>query len=311
MKYRSFVKRYLLLLPTGTALLVLVSLCLIRYDNPSISDIRRRGLGYNTITYHRFSRLNCNNEIVMVGDSTLLMGIIPKVLEEKLNTTVISLGLYATSGLSAYTLMLDNYLRQNKKPKYIIFYFSTSTPYYFNEHSYERSYTLLKYGSLTTLFHTDEINVTDIVHAAWIIFTGMYKNMFHITESIKHFRNDILSMNTTKGYVNNSVSISIDPDCKLNTSQQKNLDLAFIDKLKKRYESMGIRVLYCVSPMPECDTAATFFMKKYSNADNRIITFPNHFFTDSRHMTESGALLNSKLFANYLQTKLCRSDASK
>jgi hypothetical protein len=311
MKHSSFVIRYLLLLPAGAIIIGFASLCLIRYDNPSISDIRRHGLGYNTITYHGFSRVNCDNDIVMVGDSTLLMGIIPNIIEKKLNATVISLGLYATSGLQSYTLMLDNYLRRNKKPKCIVFYFSASTPYYFNEHTYEKSYTLLKYGALTTFFQSKEVDFSDVVCAAWTIVTGISKNIFHITNSRIRFRHDISLMDTTKGYVRNAVPTPIDPDCKLNTSQKRDLELYFIDQLRKRYENMGIRVLYCISPMPESDSGSEFFKKNYTQVDNAIITLPNCFFTDSRHMTESGAVLNSKLFADYLQTKFRRNNLSR
>ena len=311
MKHGSFVNNYLLLLPVVAIIIGVLSIYMIKYDSPGVSDIRRHGLGYNTITYHAFSRINCDKDIVMVGDSTLLMGVIPNVIEETLNTTVISLGLYATSGLQSYILMLDNYLRWNKKPKCIIFYFSASTPYYFNEHTYEKSYTLLKYGAPATFFLSREVGFTDVVHAAWTIITGVSKNIFHITDSRTRFIRDISLMDITKGYVKNAISIPINPDCKLNTSLKGNLELDFIDKLRKHYENNGIRVLYCVSPMPESDSGLEFFKKKYTQIDNTIITLPNCFFTDSRHMTESGAMLNSKLFACYLQTKLQRNDLSR
>jgi hypothetical protein len=170
---------------------------------------------------------------------------------------------------------------------------------------------LLKYGTLTTLFQAKEVTFPDAVRAACEIITGISKNMFHLPESRKHFRNDIVMMNATKGYVKNSISVSIDPDCKLNTTQNKSLELDFIGKLKTRYEKMGIHVLYCISPMPVSDVGSEFFKNHYTQADNAVITMPNYFFTDSRHMTESGAVYNSKIFANYLQTRLRNGDGTR
>jgi hypothetical protein len=307
MKARTFVRRFVLLLPVLAVLIVALSILLIRYDNPEISEIRHHDLGYNTLAHHRFTRSGCDNDIVLVGDSTLLMGVMPQVVGERLHESVINLGLFATSGLDTYTLMLDNYLKCNKRPNCVVFCFAASTPFYFNEHSYEKTYTQLKYGSVAgTLLHPKDVDITDCVRAASTIVSGIWANAKHLARARKLYSTDLAYLDATNGFFRNSATAPLSEGEKFSTKLRDDLDVSFIERLKKRYEGQGIKVLYFVSPLPAGDGGIDYFRKQYRNIDNAITVLPNSSFADSRHMTEKAAMNYSKQFAEFLKARIHR-----
>jgi hypothetical protein len=304
MKSSSFVVRFLLLLPAGFALLLLASVLLIKYDDPALSDIRIHNMGYNTVAYRGFHTVNRDDDVVLVGDSTLLMGIMPEIVERKLGRKVISLPLYGNSGLSGFTLLLDNYLKHNKKPGCIVFYLAASAPYCFDAHTYEKSYTLLKYGAPVNWSLLKEVDFLDVIHAAGTVSKGICRNAPRLAQSGAQFNADLERMNATKGFVSNAMGESLGREATFSTRQQKPLDLDFIDALRKRYQGEGVRVLYCVAPVPEGDGALEYFRRSYRKADNAIVSLPNSYFSDCWHLLEQGAAHNSGLFAEFLKTRL-------
>jgi hypothetical protein len=310
MKFRNFVTSFVILVPVLAALIVLSSILLIRYGDPGLTENRRHELGYNTLAHHRFTRNGCADDIILVGDSSLLMGVVPSVLEQRLNRKVVNLGLYATSGLSSYTLLLDNYLKRNKKPECIVFYFLASTPYHFSEHSYEKCYTLLKYGDpWCSMEVAEQVDATDCVRVACNMVSALWHNALHLDRARSRFRSDLAAMDEEKGFVKASFGFPLPQGYRFSTLQEQDLDLTFIRELKRRYQEQGIRVLYYVSPLPEGDQGLSFFRKAYSGIDNTVFALPNRYFADQRHLSESGARYNSEIFAEFLAGKLPRQPA--
>lgn len=310
MRPAAFVRRFLLSLGILGAVLVGGSLALIKHDDPGLSDIRHHDLGYNTLAYQRFALKGCDNDVVMVGDSALLMGIMPTLVEKRVHAKVVNLGLYASSSLESFTTLLDHYLACNRKPKYVVFYFAASTPFGFGTPSYERSYTLVKYGSVRQALARPELEAAACVRTAWTILEGRCRTLFHQSEARALFERDLRCMYASKGFVCNVERTPLADNAEVDTRQPVPLDLRFMDELKRRYQAQGIRVLFCVAPMPAAERGQRWYAEHYGKIDNTITTLPNRYFADSRHLTAEGALRNSEEFAQYLKRQFAKDGES-
>ncbi|NVN89339.1 MAG: hypothetical protein HXX11_01935 [Desulfuromonadales bacterium] len=304
MKCRSFVHIYftamLLLLLIGT-----IAACyVIKYENPELSNI-----SFNTLTHYKMNLKGQDNDIVLIGDSALLMGVIPHLVEEVTGHTVINLGLYGNCGVTALECLLDRYLAKNRKPSVIVIYFAASTPYFFADQKYEKTYSLIKYSSLPLQDLSRNISVTSIYVTAWTIFSRTTASLLHRQKSRQRFQEEMSFLEAMKGFGKNpSAQSPLSASFNVDSRQNRPLDLTFIKTMRTRYERRGIRVLFHIAPMPAGDRAHSFFQHEYAHdSDNIIELLPDRYFTDHTHMTLEGARLNSYRFAEVMKRTLCSS----
>lgn len=277
----------------------------IKYENPELTNI-----SYNTLAHYKMNLKGQDNEIILAGDSALLMGIIPRLVEERTGHTVINLGLYGNCGVAAMVCLLDRYLEHNKKPAALVFYFAASTPYFFADQKYEKTYTLLKYSSLPLRELRHDISLSSVYATARTIVSRSATSFIHHQKSLQQFREDIAFLTTMKGFGKNpATQTPLYSSINVDSRQNRTLDLSFMKALRERYEQRGIRVLFHIAPMPEGDRAFSYFQKEYTgHCDNLIKRLPDHLFTDHTHMTPEGARLNSYLIADDLSCTLTQSD---
>jgi len=299
-RYRFIVLSFLAIIIMLIFGAVVSSFAIIRCAPPWYTDIK-----YNTLTFHKFAIKNTSNNIVMIGDSALLMGIIPEIVAQETGHSMINLGLYGNSGLQGYYLMIDHYLRYNTKPEYIIFYHAATTPYHFDEHKYEKTYTVAKYGSIKDILSGANPNLNDLINSAWRISWKSLKFISRRYETNEMCQKEIIELTATKGFQKNFFPEPLSNSYIFDSKQEKTFDTTFISDFRTRYKSYGIRVLCCLAPMPKGDVSFDYFKKKYETVvDNTLEQYPNGYFTDKAHLTLSGAEYNSKRFALFLKQRI-------
>ena len=88
-----------------------------------------------------------NNDIIIIGDSSGLNGLIANKIQKSIGLNTINLSLYANNGIESYEILLKKYLEKNKKPKKIIFFFYFS-PNNWKNITYEKSILIFRYANL-------------------------------------------------------------------------------------------------------------------------------------------------------------------
>ena len=78
---------------------------------------------YDILLKQRMSIKDQNNDIIIIGDSSGLNGLIANKIQKSIGLNTINLSLYANNGIESYEILLKKYLEKNKKPKKIFFIF--------------------------------------------------------------------------------------------------------------------------------------------------------------------------------------------
>ena len=76
------------------------------------------------------------------------------------------MGIYASSQTISYKILLNQYLKNNKTPKAIVYYFHPTSPYKNGTSTFEKTFMILKYGNFSELAN---LNVMDIIESGLLL----------------------------------------------------------------------------------------------------------------------------------------------
>jgi hypothetical protein len=286
------IARYLAVLLGGCALacglIIGASAALIRhFPQKGFSE-------FEVLTHYSFGSVERDADIVLVGDSTLLRGVKPAIVQEETGLTVRSIPLYASAGPYAYQLLLDNYLAHNRAPRAFLFYLAPSAPILGAAHTYEKSWVLMRFGSVLEALNHD-VNLFDLIRTD----NRLVEEYRHRDTAGAQKMARVLEQ--TSGY--SPASKPALQDCHFDGKaiNEATAGLKFgevpwdmTESLRRRYAARGIKTLLYVSPMPLCDVSFSFFKDRYPAAINTLTQKPNDSFFDETHMTDAGASANSR-----------------
>ena len=104
---------------------------------------------YDILLKQRMSLAGQNNDIIIVGDSSGLNGLLANNIYNSTGLKTVNLSLYANNGTQSYEILLKNYIENNKIPKKVILYFSVISPNNWKTVTYEKSILILRYANLS------------------------------------------------------------------------------------------------------------------------------------------------------------------
>lgn len=295
--------RYLVIVLAATLLLFALMLAsciaLARFQPRGSFDF------YQVLATEEFGQHGKSADLLFVGDSSLLYGVKPKVVSRALGMRVRSLPLYGSAGLASYELLLDDYLAHNRRPKIIVFYVAAQAPVESPWHSFEKTWTLLKFGDLSDLARAG-VNPYDL------FFTALHivKNA---TSPILPER--ALRLPATLAQTDGFFPIDMPPLTHCNIDSKTDLEAytgnRFADEpwdifaaAREKYRALGIKVLTYISPMPACDVAYDYFRDKFPFSAAPLRRLPNGEFVDYNHLTDEGASRNSQAIAQIIGDRL-------
>jgi hypothetical protein len=242
---------------------------------------------------------NENSDILFLGDSSLLMGLDARKFGQLSNKKVYNLALYANAAPISYRILLNEYLKNNSKPQKLVIYFTASAPYSYESNSFEKSYTVLKYGNLRTILR--ELPIPGIILAGKTILAIYVKRYLGLVQfSYTDFKDKIIKYN---GYdINEDKPLPL--DFVINSKRNKVLPINYLIDLEKYAQSLDIDTILYVAPTTYNEKGFQYFENKYKNITyNSLRKMRNKHFVDYTHMTKDGAYNNTLKVWNELNKK--------
>lgn len=256
---------------------------------------------YDVIASHRFEMKNKSYDVVIVGDSSALVGLIPNIIENKLgDVTIGNLALNGYSTGFGYKLLLEHYLKNNKRPKLIILHLNAKNPWlhYSDDFFYERALIAYRYGDTHDI--GTFINLYPKSYLTLVKYLRQRLTSFDIDLTEKTYQDMLSELEHTDGYHRNPAK-GMDDKCSIN-SYVDIPRLSYIFEIRNTLRTYGVPMVFVVAPMPACEKAFEYFNSEYSAiVDMPLNKMQNKYFSDETHLTSEGAIAYSQSLAGYIR----------
>jgi hypothetical protein len=269
--------------------------------------VRHSSYFYNAVMYDKYSISGNRADLLLVGDSALLSGLVPAVIERVTGLTTYNLGVPLGSFSAHPDLIIENYLAHNEKPKIIILYLGVNA--HVSDTKWDRGYE----GAVTLLWH-------DTLRRNLEYYAKDPRKLFAISatllktfisgfairpESWQTIRNYLI---VEKGFLPTD---AISRPSALKPGELSPIevvaDTQYIDEFKSKFAKAGYRVLVATSPVPDCDPLFDAVVRAYKGVlDIEPYVFPCAGFTSEGrfHMFRWAAERNSQIFAEALKARI-------
>ena len=260
---------------------------------------------WDTAEEHQYSVAGVDADVLLVGDSSLLHGIVPPVVRAATGVSVYNLGVPAPALVAASAPLVDNYLRANRRPRLIVLYLSLWTrahpPYVLQPAWYEAITMLIRHGTageLGAFFAAEPNAFNELIPVVWL----------HLLSSDAASVDPALirgTMDGDAGYVPPLDQMAIGAhrggDCGFLADRPVDPDIRFLEAFRQRYRALGIPVALYLAPVSDCTPRIPAAVPPQVY-DNEPYAVPDAWFLDNGrlHMTRAGAEANSRLFAAFL-----------
>ena len=265
---------------------------------------------WNPIDCYKFSLHDQTSDIVFVGDSSLVFGVRPNLIESRLHLSAYNLGQPAGAMIFSPGLLLDHYLAKNRRPRLIVLYVG---PWTLLKHQPDIAH-LWDDGARAALRHGTFAQVFDIfandprrLLRVPIIFLQQGWRRYGVSEA--WWRDASTEMREGRGWFAvwranrpfsierpggpHPVPIELPDRCSLGVKPIGSPDRAQIEAFRDKYQQDGTRVVVYIAPVPNCDRTYPDIVSAYAGiSDNRPQTLPGRNFIDDGwrvHLTASGA----------------------
>lgn len=255
---------------------------------------------YDVLLSQRFTVRGQRADILIIGDSSALSGVIPEEFRKlSAGTTAYNLALVGYSGAPSYRLAMKAYLAANAAPRAIILYIAASNPTNnATAFGYERTITLFRNASAMELLEYLLHRPASLFSVSNELMNRVFKLSFDIQG--QYFNKISDSLDAQNGYMNFDEP-PLSADCTLNNTISK-ADTSYIDRLRR--EAGDTKLFVYIAPSPECQNAIGQYRDVFRGIiDNQIETLPSGLFRDAVHPTKSGALETTRLLAEWVKSR--------
>ena len=270
----------------------------------------------------KFSLHDQASDVVFVGDSSLVFGVRPNLIADRLHVTAFNLGLPAGSLIFFPGMLLDHYLAHNQRPRLIVLYVS---PWTLLDDQKDMTHlwndgarVAIRHGSLAEIGSIFEDDPRRLVQFPAIFLQQGWRQF---SLSGKWWRQASEEMRAERGWFaiwrpgrSRAIlrpggpfarPVSLPDRCTL-TIKPLVPNRRQIRQFRKTYERDGMRVIVYVAPVPSCDPSYPTIVAAYAGvADNRPQTLPGRYFVDDGwrvHMTRDGASQATSQVAEFIRS---------
>lgn len=249
-------------------------------------------------------------DVVIDGDSTALVGVLPKVIQQRTGLKTCNIAEVAGIKLVNGMMVLDDYIAHNKRPRYLIFLFApenlTPPQEWTSVANYEGWFYRMRFhrdaGFWRMALHQPNVLATVVElgfrnGVQWLLKRPLPPELAHERE-------------LTGGRVS-------EPGAPLTSCAGDTIvrapDKSWLSHLRSTYGVQGTRVMIDVMPMPPCDVGLEFYRAHLAGVvDNTVDTLPVGDYNSSGrlHVTDAGAAeLSSRVAGQVAQALNQKSSA--
>jgi hypothetical protein len=248
-----------------------------------------------------------NCDVLIYGDSTAMTGINPEIVESRTGQKTCNISV--TNAVLAVTgnLTLDHFLRHNGRPRVLLIQLS---PDDFQLQQTSWHDTIYAEGLLELMRHGDRKQTRTLLlqhpheaiafagyAAGYSAFYGLKQVWFHLT----HQRPAEDRMAVRNGFFTPPAPARTSCDTAAATTEPAPSEgpRSLVESYRSGYASSSELVLVNVAPIPSCDPNLTAFTTELDGlTSNNLLPLPIGMFNDSRHYTETGSEVVSRLISD-------------
>ncbi len=253
--------RYLLTVSGVMAVLFIIPFFLAKsalYDrvNPSF---------YAKPLNYAFETAGENADVLIFGDSTALLGVNPSLMSSDLGVKVLNLVNTQPSLIVNDDMSLRHYLKANRPPKLIVFYFAPWDFDYghadFNSRpTYEGEELLFRRGTRQELIAFVRKHPQEALLFPLKFYGTAWKfTLHHVPQP-----NLDAQLRATRGHVDNTDPTILRAPCNFPQYLIDNVRFSWVHDLGERYRAAGTKVLFYVAPVPACANVAAVVGHPYN-----------------------------------------------
>ncbi|GEM_PF-6708621 len=245
-------------------------------------------------------------DVLLVGDSSLLNGVRPDILDRHLDLNSYNLGLAAFAGYDGMALVASRFVERNGRPRLIVVYLSaTSAAYSQGGGTYEHAVILMRYLPLGQLLTHLAERPADLplvlkVLAGRLVMPG--KALFG------KFQHDVSQkIRNGHGYLEKETAglriTQLSENCHINTSSDFSPEWRErLERFKTDMNQLADQVIVYLAPMPRCESNFGSIANLYRPViDNDPRQMDSPLFVDYTHTNKAGAEINSRIVADDLK----------
>jgi hypothetical protein len=295
--------RYLLLVLLLPALLFVGALLLARTD--CFLHTSKRTL-WIAMAYHMDEEAGQNCQVVIFGDSTGMIGLDPRALEARTGWKTCNLSIPYMAVSASGTMVLDHYLAENRPPKFIVFanHITHQRPPAFDEDD----------GVIDGWWFADRyfspLRAIDFFvrhpRETYLFVAEVWQSLFSPTAvtrpdpTQRTYRNTMIQLHKQDGFYTMNYHVDESMICHPGYPTLR-ADAAYVDALRRKYQSSQTRVVFYVSPVPECDPDVGAYNALARRAGvPPPLALPEAEFADPHHLDAAGAEENTAVLAREL-----------
>ena len=298
--------RFLAAVTALCALFLVTAIVMVRSD---ALYCRHSTVFWDPTDCFKFSLHHEASDVVFVGDSSLVFGVRPDLIADRLHLTAFNLGLPAGSLIFFPGMLLDHYLAQNRRPRLIVLYVGPWTlvddqkdiAQLWND----GARVAIRHGSFADVDRVFGSDPSRLLRFPAIL---LQQGWHQFSWSEAWWQDASAEMRAERGWLAiwrpgrpptilraggaSAIPVSLSDQCTL-TVKPLIPNRKQIRRFREAYERAGTRVAIYVAPVPSCDPTYPAIVAAYAGiADNRPQTLPGRYFVDDGwrvHVTGAGA----------------------
>lgn len=252
------------------------------------------------------SRLhNADCDIVIDGDSTALVGVLPRIIEQRTGLKTCNIAEVAGIKLVSGMMVLDDYLAHNRRPKYLVFVFApenlNNPAGWIYVNAWEGWFYRIRFHPDRAFWRmTFQSPDNSFANAELAFRNGMeWLSKRPLPPALAHERN------LNGGHVGEpAVSRA---HCVPGDAVIRHPDPVWLESLRHTYGVGGTRVLIDATPMPACDEGLPFYRSALPGLiDNTLDPLPvgDYNISGRLHTNDRGTIDLSQRIADQLVTTI-------
>ena len=264
---------------------------------------------YDPIIYDKYRLSGQKADLLLIGDSALAAGILPKIIEQQTGWKTYNLGVPLSSFAVHPDVLVDRYLANNSRPKVMVLYLSFGSQISNHDFDlgslYEAGVTLLwqdNFAKNAKFYLSNPRRLFAVSAALLRSFVGGFDARCATRDLMERQLSD------EDGFV------PLDAVRKLRVLEPSALsrievrpDRQYIEHFRLKYTKAGYVVIVALSPIPDCDPSYGDVVEAYRGLlDVQPYQLPcSGFVADGRfHMVRSAAENNTVVFSKHLSQAL-------